>query len=287
MNSLKNHEIPGRVTLAAGNGGLPVIHVDTGFSTAEIYLHGAHVTGFQKSGEPPLLFLSAASEFHAEKPIRGGVPVIFPWFGAREGLPMHGYARLAEWAWSGARVLPDGSIRLDFQLPDAPSFEVRYGVTVGSFLTLELAITNTGDAPATFENCLHTYFQIGDIRQLQVAGLQGTRYHDQPLGTTMTDAAETIRFTAETDRVYQDTTATVTIIDPALGRTIEVRKEGSRSTVVWNPWIAKSQRMPDFGDDEYLRMVCVESGNVRDHAITLAPGAESLLKVALHCMDLR
>lgn len=251
-----------------------------------MYLHGAHVTGFEMLGEPPLLFMSAASEFHADMPIRGGVPVIFPWFGGRDGLVAHGFARLAEWELAATSLLPDGSVSLRFHLPADDPFEVTYTVIVGSCLRLELAVTNTGDAPFAFENCLHTYLQIGDIHQLQVAGLQGARYVDTLVSAERTEVDETIRFTAETDRIYQDSSATATLIDPALGRAIEVRKSGSKSTVVWNPWVAKSQRMADFGDEEYLRMVCVESGNVREHAITLQPGEQSLMTVELQSRPL-
>lgn len=279
MNAFNTHEIPGRVAISAGRGGMPVIQLQSDFSTAEIYLHGAHVTGFQLHGQPPLLFLSAASEFHEEKPIRGGVPVIFPWFGVREGMPLHGFARLAQWDWIAANTLPDGSLQVSFRLPADDRFEVTLVVTVGPSLRMELAVTNTSGAPCSFENCLHTYFHIGDIHQLQVVGLQGARYYDQLLASEVTETAEAIRFNAETDRIFQDTTAPVTIIDPALDRAIRIAKTGSKSTVVWNPWSAKSQRMPDFGDDEYLRMVCVESGNVREHAITLAPGEQALLTV--------
>ncbi|HLZ53433.1 MAG TPA: hypothetical protein VKS19_03045, partial [Verrucomicrobiae bacterium] len=61
--SLRKFEIPGRVNFATGNGGLPKINVTTRGSAAEIYLHGAHITGFQKHDEPPLLFMSAQSHF--------------------------------------------------------------------------------------------------------------------------------------------------------------------------------------------------------------------------------
>jgi len=93
---LRKFEIPGHVTFANGHGGLPKINVTTDQSTAEIYLHGAHVTGFQKNGEPPLLFMSRLSRFAAGKPIRGGVPICFPWFGPREGDVVHGFARVTE-----------------------------------------------------------------------------------------------------------------------------------------------------------------------------------------------
>ena len=281
MDDLKTREIPGHVTFFAGHGGLPAIRVETAASTAEIYLHGAHITAFQLQDEPPLLFMSEASAFAADQPIRGGVPVIFPWFGARDGLVGHGFARLAEWDLVETRLLPDASVCLAFRLPSEDEFEVEFIVSVGRSLTMEFSVTNTGASAFTFENCLHTYFQISDIHQIEVAGLQGTRYRDQLLGADVTETGETIRFTAETDRIYQDTAAVVQIHDPGMHRTILVRKSGSKSTVVWNPWIEKSQRMPDFGDGEYLHMVCVESGNVREHAITLAPGKQSSLRVEL------
>jgi D-hexose-6-phosphate mutarotase len=286
MDALKNHEIPGRVSIFPGKGGLPAIRVETDWSTAEIYQHGAHVTGFQKKGEAPLLFMSEASAFDPEKPIRGGVPLIFPWFGAREGMAMHGFARLAEWDLLETLAPPDGSVRLHFRLPSEDEFEVDFIVTVGKSLIMELSVTNTGASDFSFETCLHTYFQIAAIDKIHITGLQGTRYRDQVLATELTEESEAIRFSGEVDHVYQNTAATVEIHDPELHRTILVRKSGSKSTVVWNPWIAKSQRMPDFGDDEYLRMVCVESGNVRENAITLAPGERAVLTVELDSVPL-
>src|SRR3954454_21123345 len=83
----------GRVVFIDGRGELPMLEVSTAWSTAEIYLHGAHVTHFKSIDQPPLLFLSQCSRFSENEPIRGGVPVIFPWFGPREGLPQHGFAR--------------------------------------------------------------------------------------------------------------------------------------------------------------------------------------------------
>ena len=281
MQALSGFDIPGQVTAITGMGGLPAILIRTAWSEAEIYPHGAHVTRFQKTGEPPLLFLSAASEFSPDKPIRGGVPVIFPWFGPREGLPAHGSARITTWDLLEALVLPDGAVSLLLRRPAAGPCDVRYRVTVGATLTLELAVTNTGTTDCTFENCLHTYFQVGDAGRIGISGLLGTRYRDVLLAADCTETQDPIRIAAEVDRTYQDTTATVEIHDPALRRTIRVRKSGSLSTVVWNPWSAKSSRLPDFGDDEYPHMVCVESGNIAPNAVTLRPGQASALSVEL------
>src|SRR5476651_1272469 len=110
-------EIPGSVAIVPGNGGLPKIVITTKHSTAEIYLHGAHVTHFQKNGEPPLLFLSAKSYFAPGKPIRGGVPVILPWFGNRDGEPSHGFTRITEWQLVKTFASSDGKVTLQFALP--------------------------------------------------------------------------------------------------------------------------------------------------------------------------
>jgi glucose-6-phosphate 1-epimerase len=286
MDALKHHEIPGHVTAFTGRGGLPAIRVETAWSVAEIYPHGAHVTGFEKRGEAPLLFLSDSSEFEHGKPIRGGVPLIFPWFGPREGMPAHGFARLADWDLLASRLLPDGSVSLHFRLPPDDEFEADFIVTVGATLTMEFAVTNTGASDFSFENCLHTYFQIGNIHQIGITGLRGVRYLDKVLGTESTETADILGIDSEVDRVFQDTIATVEIHDPALRRVIRVHKSGSESTVVWNPWVEKSKRMADFGDEEYPFMVCVESGNVGENSITLAPGDSSALKVEIESAPL-
>lgn len=267
------------VTFAEGHGGLPKVLVETPWSSAEIYLHGAHVTHFQKNGEAPLLFLSQASEFLADKPIRGGVPIIFPWFGPREGSPAHGFARTAAWELTARSVQPDGSVKLYFRLPAI--IEVEYRVTVGETLEMELLVRNTGETDYTFESCLHTYFQISAIDTIAITGLAGVTYLDKVTSATTVESTAPIHIASEVDRVYQDTTTAVEIHDPGLKRTIRVEKSGSNSTVVWNPWIEKSQRMADFGDDEYLQMVCVESGNIAANKITLAPREIAVMKVVV------
>src|SRR5436309_14893009 len=120
----KRFEIPGRVRLLEGNGEMAKIEAVTDWSTAEIYLHGAHVTDFQKKGEAPLLFTSQFSRFMANQPIRGGVPIVFPWFGPREGEPTHGFARSSHWELHEAVTLPDGGATLRFHLPELPESAV-------------------------------------------------------------------------------------------------------------------------------------------------------------------
>lgn len=263
-----------------------MVRIETPWSAAEIYLQGATVTHFQKHGEAPLLFLSEASRFEKDAPIRGGIPIIFPWFGKPAGREtMHGFARLHPWEIVTTQKQPDGSVTLHLRLPASvglPGVPLEYLVTVGQTLTVELVTTNYSNADLVFENCLHTYFTVGDINAVSVAGLQGVEYLDALDGRARKpELGAAIPFASEVDRIYLNTLHPVAIRDAALQRTILVEKSGSATTVVWNPWIAKAHAMPDFGDQEYQRMVCVESGNAAVNAISLAPGAETRLRVAL------
>jgi D-hexose-6-phosphate mutarotase len=279
----------GRVTFSDGRGDLPALEISTPWSTAEIYLHGAHLTQFKKKDEPPLLFLSQCSRFEENQPIRGGIPIVFPWFGPREGLSQHGFARVKAWELKEFRPAQDGSVSVRFRLPDYPEganfppFTADYVVTVNQSLTLKLIVTNQSkDEPFVFEDCLHTYFEVGDVTAVTIHGLKGASYLDKVDNfARKTEASDAIRIASEVDRTYLDTTGPVEVLDPRLGRKIRVEKQGSASTVVWNPWIAKAQQMPDFGNEEYEQMLCIESGNVASNAIKLAPGAVSTLAVKL------
>jgi D-hexose-6-phosphate mutarotase len=294
-DQLRKHEISGRVRVATGTGGLPKISITTKISTAEIYLLGAHVTGFQKNGEPPLLFMSAKSWFAPGKPIRGGVPVCFPWFGGREGDAAHGFARITDWELVKTAASPDGTVTLNFRLPEIPerpawkNLRTELVVTVSDRLTMELIATNNSPAALEIENCLHTYFHVGDIGAVSLAGLQGVPFDDFAAGAGGARKVENdpvLRITKETNRVYPNHAGTVEIRDEKFRRTIRVEKFNSQSTVVWNPWT--TQKLPDdFDPAEHRHMVCVESGNVKQNKISLAPEKTSALKVVLGSAPLK
>lgn len=278
------------VELTAGNGGLPMVKVHTPWSAAEIFLHGAHITHFQKNGGPPLLFMSAKSYFAPGKPIRGGVPVIIPWFGNRESEPSHGFARITEWELVRTSAAADGTATLHFALPEIPgrqtwkNLRTEFVVTVSDKLTMELIATNDScDEALEIETCLHTYFRVGDIGAVSITGLQGASYVDNAGdggGALKTDGEAALRITKETNRLYQNTTGVAEIRDELLKRTIRVEKFNSKSTVIWNPWT--TQKLPDdFDPAEHKHMVCVESGNVKLNKLSLAPGKTSALKVVI------
>ncbi len=294
--SLRRLAIPGRVEITTGHGQLPLVKITTPWSTAEIYLLGAHITGFQKVGEPPLLFMSAKSWFADGKPIRGGVPICYPWFGPREGGPGHGLARILAWELVATSAAPDGRVTVHLRLPQAAlkpewaALRTEFVLTVAETLTMELIATNTSaDQRVVIENCLHTYLQVGDIHAVSLAGLQNAPFDDFAFGANGARRAgdpAPLRITQETNRVYPGNAATVEIYDEKLKRLIRVEKLNSQSTVVWNPWT--TQAMPeDWGANEHLNMVCVESGNVKQNKISLAPGQTTALKVVLSSAPLK
>lgn len=284
----------GRVTFLEGRGDLPMVEITTPWSTAEVYLHGAHITHFQKQGEPPLLFLSQCSRFDAEHPIRGGIPIIFPWLGKPAGKTgQHGFARVKDWELCEVTSPADGSVTLRLRLPecgasaDCAACDVEYVVTISDTLSAELRVSNKSGREFEFENCLHTYFAVGNIQAVKVTGLKGVEYLNQPTGFSRhTETMDAIQFGEEVDRIYLATGHPVEICDARLKRIIRVEKEGSNSTVVWNPWIAKAKAMPDYGDDEFREMVCVESGNVATDRVVLRPGQTSRLQIRLSSRSL-
>jgi D-hexose-6-phosphate mutarotase len=285
--------LPDGARLEPGPGGLDRLSLRAAEGEALVYLQGAHVAHFQPKGEKPVLWMSARSRFEAGKPIRGGVPVCFPWFGPKAGspeAPLHGFARILPWSIGAITREPDGSLRAVLELSaDAAArggfpheLALQLAVTVGRSLRMELTARNADSAAATFEEALHSYFAVSDVRQVRIRGLEGNGYVDKTAAMDRKPGEpEPIAIVAETDRVYLGATGTVTIEDPGWRRRLMVSKSGSRTTVVWNPWLAKARAMPDFGDDEWTGMVCIETANALDDAVTLAPGATHVMTATL------
>jgi glucose-6-phosphate 1-epimerase len=280
--------IPGILEFDAGPHGLPRALVSSPACTAEVYLHGAHLTAWQPAGEEPVLFLSETSLFAEGKAIRGGVPIIFPWFGPRTANstsdrtdgPSHGFARISPWQVSFAAVSGD-DLHLALTLePNELSrslgydhFKLAFELILGKELRMRLTVANLGTVPLHFEEALHTYFTVGDVSKISVEGLAGAEFIDKTDNLARKIQQEPVlTLTGETDRLYLNTETTVTLHDPGLDRRIDVAKANSRSTVVWNPWADLSGKMADMTAENWRRMTCVETVNAAENAITLAPG---------------
>lgn len=279
------------VTTSPGRGDLPRVTVDTPAAAAEIYLTGAHMTSWAPAGHDPVLWMSDKSIFSRGVPLRGGIPVCFPWFGPHPSgtAPMHGFARISEWTLLD--VVDQGErAEMVFGLEDTEEtrgsvwphhFRARYTVTVGAELSVSLEVTNTGQTAMTYTESFHTYLAVSDIRVIRLRGLEASSFVDRLAGTESVAATgEPLRFEAETERLYVQP-GTITLHDPVAERRIRVTAHGSAQTLVWNPWIDKAAAMGDFGDDEWVGMVCIETANALDAAVHLNPGQSHTMAVTI------
>ena len=274
-----------------GKGDIPVVEVKNEFSSALISLQGAHVLSWKPVGEDDVIWLSSDAKFAIGKSVRGGIPICWPWFGAHasnNAFPAHGYARTVTWHVKNTEALASGETQITFQLdtqqldhsllemwPQATVAE--YSLTIGKTLTMELTTWNNSETAMTIGQALHTYFNINDVRETRITGLEGKPYLDKTDGFKRKMQTGPVIISDEVDRVYLDTADDVVIDDSQ--RKIIITKEGSHSTVVWNPWKTVADKMGDLGEDGYLKMVCVESANAAEDTVSIAAGEHYSLRV--------
>ena len=291
----QQHAIENHVQLREIADGVIVAEVANAHAISNIVLQGAHVATFQPRGEEPVIWLSPNAKFAPGKSIRGGVPVCWPWFGPHQTdskLPGHGFARTVPWELLETKALEDGSTFLRFGLIENDTTRAQWPhpstaqleVTVGKALRVELVTANTGSQPFELGEALHTYLQISDVANMTIRGLEGCEYVDKVGATNRRTQQDGIVISSEVDRVYVNTEADCVIEDKGLKRAIRIRKQGSRSTVVWNPWTEKAEKMGDFGEKLHRDMVCVESANALENVVTVAPGETHRL-VAVYSVE--
>ncbi|MBQ7190786.1 MAG: D-hexose-6-phosphate mutarotase [Kiritimatiellae bacterium] len=279
-----------RIGFRLDSCGFPVAALVCKYGSAEISLYGAQVMTYRPVGHGPVLFLSKKSEFAEGKPIRGGIPICWPWFGKSKtdsSLPSHGFARTSLWQVVSSSY-SDEVVELTLGLVDTPeskaifpyAFAAQLRITVSQSLKLQLTTRNAGIAPMSLTEAFHPYFRVMRATNIAIQDLDGAKVDDRVTGEQSIQQGE-VRITGETDRIYFPKQAHAAIADASLNRTIDIVFNGTKSLVVWNPWIEKSQQMPDFGDDEYTQMVCVEPANTDLTPLTLKPGDRHTLEMTI------
>lgn len=275
------------ITHTTGNGGLPMITVSNSHADALISVYAGQVLSFQPRGAADVLFVSEKAYYAPGKAIKGGVPICWPWFGADpegKGRPAHGFMRNRMWEVWETRGNADGSDTVILGVSSSPetlaiwqhSFTLAMEITVGKTLQLALVTRNTGNAPFSITQAMHTYFAVGDIAQTVVTGLAGTQYIDKAAGAgcALKQQDGAVSVAAEVDRVYLGVPPVLAIVDGALNRTIRIASAGSKTAVVWNPWAEIAAGMADLQDDDYIRFVCVETTNAADDVVEVPAGGE-------------
>ena len=233
-----------------------------GEASCTIKLFGATVTHYAVNAARPILFLSEKAIVDGSKPIRGGIPLVFPFFGAGDGtLPSHGFARINTWTVVKAEAA-SATLRLDTRDITTPwphhavlSYVVE--LTAESLKT-SLRITNTGSGPFPFQALLHTYYRVPDAMRLKVGGMNACAYIDQVQAGAVHKVEDEITVSKETDWIVRGVPGSVQLWygggespDVVIHRGLLLAGAPAPSEcVVWNPYIEKAKRMADFGDDE-------------------------------------
>jgi len=279
-----------------GKGNIPVVEIKNNQASATISLQGAHLLSWVPTGEDEVIWVSEDATFAPAKSVRGGIPICWPWFGAHENnvsFPAHGFARTVLWQVTNTRSLSAGETEITFRLVthhlDTSQIEkngqhmwpqatiAEYRVTIAKTLSLELTTFNNSDHPITIGQALHIYFNIEDITHTSVNGLEGKDYLDKTDSFKRKKQTGSVIINTEVDRVYLQTPDDI-IIDNKK-RKIVIKKQGSQSTVVWNPWKSVAEKMGDLGKDGYRKMLCVESANAAEDTISIGAGESHKLRV--------
>ena len=249
-------------------------------ASADIYLHGAHVTSWRPAPDgEERLFLSARSEFRDSAAIRGGIPVIFPQFATEGPLPRHGFARTSLWSLQSLEQRDEGDAVATFTLTDSPATHATWAaefcltLTVriaGARLQVVLGVENTGASPFSFAAALHTYLRVRDAERAEVVGLQGARYRESSEPALLhIDDERVVRVVGPLDRVYVNAPRSVTLREPE--RSLNVEMMDFTEMVLWNPGAAAARGLADMEPHGERAMMCIEAAVVQ-RPIALASG---------------
>ncbi len=254
-------------------------------NTLKYTTQGAHLYHWQPHyANAPVLFCSEKVVFQKDKAIRGGVPICWPWFGPKDGLPQHGFARTMEWLLVENNfenqinriqftMHSDESTKLFFPFDFKITFDI---IENENNLLLSLTTVNLDQRPFPITAALHSYFHVDDISNIEIIGLGDSSFIDKLDNQKIKRQPDAVlEINEEIDRIYLSSNTTK-IIDHYLKRTITIDHNAS-SIVVWNPWAEKCQSISDLSAEEYKKFICIESAIAPKEKILL-PNETNILE---------
>lgn len=276
---------------------ISMIHIKNQFAQAKITPHGGSVLSYQPVGQEDVLWVSPTAVFNGQKPVRGGIPICWPWFGAHPSdasLPAHGFVRNALWQLDSIEDLASGETQvvLSFHSNEATlklwphAFHLELCILVGQKLVMNLTTKNLEEAPLQITEALHTYFNIGQASQLPILGFDQTTHLDKLNDAPAEIQQGDIVLNPPMDSVYLNHQTKAIIQDTENQRQIWVEKQSSKSCVVWNPGPEIVKGFADIPDADWSNFVCVEAGNVLDNSVEIAAGQAHTLTMMLSSQPL-
>ena len=279
---------------AETRGELDGVRVEHPLFSAYLVLQGAQLLECTLKGEP-LLWLSPEADYRRGQSVRGGIPVCWPWFGNADKnapdvqafipdsslAPAHGLVRQQDWQLTSVEESADAvCMRLSIEQSPAPHWRGNATLQLTITLTgsaLTLALTTEAHSACTLTQALHTYFPTENIHHTAIVGLDQVAYTDAMDDWLEHQQQGELTFTQETDRIVH-TGGPFSLKRPEGTLTLT---SNSKSAIVWNPWIKKSQRLSQFPDDGWQTMFCVESANALHDVVKLNAGERHTLEMRI------
>jgi len=268
-----------KVTLATSSG-----------SSTEILLYGATVVSWKSSAAnsssspTERLFVSKKAILDGSKPVRGGIPIAFPFFGPpskpeHSKMGQHGFARSTVWKFDSVVMDNETGVSVRLVLEPTPEiknvfpnpFHLAYVVTLTAHqLSTDLHVKNTGSEALTYQALLHTYFEA-DAASCTVSPLKGLTYIDKTNNYAETvETRDAVPVSQYTDAVYKN--AGGKYVGKWNGGGVEVKAIGFNDVVVWNPQADAGSKIADLHEGAWNNYVCIEPG-IASYWNTLSPDA--------------
>lgn len=266
--------------------GFIMVDISNDFATARVSTYAGQVVSFlPNNAVEDVLFLSDKVIYQDGKAIRGGTPICWPWFGddtSGFGRPSHGFVRNQPWSVLKTESLADGRTSVTLGLEDTEGsravwpykFKLELEVIVGQQLEVKLTTKNRDKKAFSITQALHTYFNISDVDNVSVKGLDSKSYLDKLDSFNSKRQSGSVVLSEETDRVYQQSPENVWLQDVGFERIINIKSSGSNTTVIWNPWSTSVTKIADLDDSSFRNFICVETANAADDTVTIQPSNE-------------
>ena len=268
------------------NNNLDYLKINNPLAEATISIQGAHVSWWRpKSSSEDVLWLSSNARFEKGRSIRGGVPIVWPWFGQHptdNSYCIHGFARVIPWELIKSEDLKNGATKLHLKMKPTQDvkgqlsyeFTLELILIIGESLSCSITTTNESNFPFIISEGFHTYFYISDLRNIKIKGLESAVFFDKVRSFKKgIEGGEIVIDEEEFDKVYINNSNDCYIEDEIFNRVITIKKSNSNSTVIWSPGKEKSEKMSDMGTkNEWRRMICVETVNVLENKVVIYPG---------------
>ena len=267
------------------SSGIIVAEIMSQFSRVTISTYGAQVLSYLPEGEvEDVLFLSEKAIYGHGKAIRGGVPVCWPCFSDDDSgfdLPAHGFARNQVWQVIATNLREDRSVTISLALGHTDAsmaiwpyeFSLVLEVVVSDSLEIVLTTKNLSQESFTITQALHTYFNIRDIDDIAIVGLDKLKYLDKLDHFSEKRQQGHVQVAGEIDRVYLTPPQTVNLTNTGFVRDIVITSAGTETLVVWNPGRETASLLSDIDATAYKNFICIETANALVDKVLIGAGA--------------